>query len=105
MDDWTCCSPDGNIGNNGLLEIKAPQPNTQIYYLSSNKLPDEYFYQVHFQMYVAEKEWNDFYSFHPDLKALKIRVYRDESVILQIKNKIETVKIEVENLINKIKNL
>jgi len=104
LDSWTCCSPDGTIGNDGLIEIKCPQPNTQIYYLASGKLPDEYFYQVHFQMYVADKKWNDFFSFHPDLKPLKIRVYRDEAVITEIKNKIEQSKIAIEELIYKLKN-
>lgn len=104
MDDWTCCSPDGRIGDKGLIEIKCPKHNTQMYYLASGKLPKEYFYQVHFQMYVAEREWNDFFSFHPDLKPLKIRVYRDETVITEIKNKIAESKIKIEELILKITN-
>ena len=103
MSDWICASPDGIVGEDGLLEIKCPQPNTQMYYLANNQLPDIYFWQVHFQMYVAEKKWVDFFSWHPDLKPLLVRVYRDEKIIKEIQEKIiESVK-EVENLISKIK--
>jgi putative phage-type endonuclease len=103
MNDWVCASPDGIVGTGGLLEIKCPQGNTQMYYLSNNELPDTYFWQVHFQMYVAEKQWCDFFSYHPDLKPLLIRVNRDEAVIKQIQDKlVESIK-EVNNLISKIK--
>lgn len=73
------CSPDGLVGDAGCLEIKAPQPATQIRYLLDDGLPDEYRPQVHTHLLVTERDWCDFlaYSGH-GLPHLLVRVTPDD---------------------------
>lgn len=90
-------SPDGLIGEDGLLEIKCPLATTHLKYLIDNKLPSEYIPQVQGGLLVSGRKWCDFVSYHPNLKErnmLIIRVKRDEEFIAKLKDGIEkTIKL------------
>jgi putative phage-type endonuclease len=80
-DDGFGCSPDGLVGDTGLLEIKCPLAHTHVEYLRENALPGLYAPQVQGQLLVTGREWCDFLSYHPDMRPLLIRVERDEKFI------------------------
>lgn len=88
-DDWVGASPDGLIGTEGLIEIKCPKPSTHIQYLMDNELPSIYQWQVQGQLYVTDRKWCDFVSYHPKLKPMVIRVERDDRLISELKEKLE----------------
>jgi len=74
------CSPDGLIDNGHTgLEIKAPQPWTQIGYLLDGC--DDYYGQMQAQMLIAELDAVTFYSYHPELSPVQKRYPRDEPYI------------------------
>ena len=60
-------SPDGLIGEDGLIEIKCPNTNTHINTLLDEKIPQKYLVQMHVQMICTERDWCDFVSFDPRL--------------------------------------
>ena len=68
------CSPDGLVGDDGGLELKCPQLNTQAKYLVKGELPLEYMCQVHGQLIVTGRKWWDFLSYAPGLAPLLVRV-------------------------------
>ena len=81
-DDGTVgCSPDGLVSSDGLVEIKCPAPHTHIDYLLGGELPGKYRAQVQGQLWLTEREWCDFVSYHPELPALIVRVKRDNEYI------------------------
>lgn len=104
-DEWVGVSPDGLIDNNGMLEIKCPQWNTQIDYLLSYKVPSEYRYQLQGQLWIAEREWVDFLSYREDLDKLEIRVYRDEKIIKELETRVNEAIEEVQEIINKLRRV
>lgn len=72
-------SPDGLVGNDGLLEIKAPQTNTHIDTLLSETVPTKYFTQMQWQLATTKRAWCDFVSFDPRLPdGLQLFVKRVE---------------------------
>jgi len=71
-------SPDGMVGDDGLLEIKCPQPSTHVGYLLGGTLPDEYRCQVHGQLIITGRSWVDFLSYCPGFDPFLIRVTPDE---------------------------
>jgi len=75
------CSPDGLIGEEGGLEIKAPAPATHVEYLRGGVLPSKYKQQVMGCLWITGREWWDFVSYHPTMKPLIVRVERDEEYI------------------------
>lgn len=71
-------SPDGLVLDRGLLELKCPSAAVHIGYL----LDEEgigYRCQVQGQLFVAERDWVDTVSYHPELPDVVRRVGRDET--------------------------
>lgn len=95
LNDWVLCSPDGLINENGLIQIKCPIFNTQKEYLKNPKVPTNYYKQMQFELFVTEREYNIFYSFHNYLPAVEIRVERDEQLIYEIEKRLSEAKEEI----------
>lgn len=76
-------SPDGLIGEDGLLEIKCPfsEPrHTRT--IDSGKCPEDYYAQVQGGMWVTGRRWCDFASFwEPTHELCVVRVKRDDEYI------------------------
>ncbi len=62
-------SPDGLIGDDGLLEIKCPQTSTHIETLLNNTCSSRYITQMQWQMACTGRKWCDFASFDPRMPA------------------------------------
>jgi putative phage-type endonuclease len=78
-------SPDGLVGDDGLLEIKCPNTATHIETLLSQTVPGKYNTQMQFQMACTERSWCDFVSFDnrlpSELQLFVKRVPRDNMYI------------------------
>ena len=87
-------SPDGLIGDDGLIEIKCPNTATHIETLLGEVVPRKYVIQMQVQMACTGRAWCDFVSFDPrlpgDLQLWVKRVQRDDVAIQNIEA--ETVK-------------
>ena len=87
---WSGASPDGFVGDDGLVEIKCPNTATHITTLRGGEIPDKYIKQMQWQMACAEKDWCDFVSFDPRMPVemqLHIqRVDRDNDLIAEIES-------------------
>lgn len=87
-------SPDGLIGDDGLIEIKCPNTATHIETLLGETVPGKYVTQMQVQMACTGRAWCDFVSFDPrlpgDLQLWIKRVQRDDVAIQNIEA--ETVK-------------
>lgn len=95
-------SPDGLIGDDGLLEIKCPNTTTQLRRALSDNYSKDYNTQIQCQLWVTEREWCDFVSFDPRLECeagyLQQRVYRDDEFI-------EDMKIKTYTFVEKLNEL
>jgi predicted phage-related endonuclease len=85
-------SPDGLVGEDGLLEIKCPNTATHIETLLSQSVPGKYNTQMQFQMACTGRQWCDFVSFDnrlPDeLQLFVKRVPRDNEFIKQMEDEV-----------------
>jgi len=81
-------SPDGLVGDDGLVEIKCPATATHLDYLLTQAVPAKYVTQMQWQMACTGRAWCDFASFDPRLPAnLQLwvkRVSRDEEMIARL---------------------
>lgn len=103
LDEWTGSSPDRKIvGENAGVEIKCVAFNTQMDYLIADKLPSDYRWQVHGQMFVTGWDYINFVSYCPGLPLFIKRVERDETKLRDIdkaiKDAITSAKIILETL-------
>jgi putative phage-type endonuclease len=99
-------SPDGLVGEDGLLEIKCPNTATHIETLLSQSVPGKYNTQMQFQMACTGRQWCDFVSFDnrlPDeLQLFVKRVPRDTVFIRLIEAEIVQFLAELDDKINKL---
>jgi len=97
------CSPDGLVGDKGLIEIKCPMLATHVGYLLADDMPSDYFQQVQGQLLVTGREWCDFLSYSPGLKPLLIRVMRDEPFLKKLEAELAAFCQQLETIVKKIK--
>lgn len=105
LDDWTLCSPDGLIDDNGLYQAKCPIFHTQVDYLKSQSVPSNYYKQMQFELLVTEREYNIFHSYHPLLPPFIKKLDRDEEMIKTIQEAIDRIKEEAVKEIELINDL
>lgn len=81
-------SPDGLIGNDGLLELKCPNTSTHIETLLGQDVPAKYLAQMQWQMACTGRAWCDFVSFDPrmpePMRLYVRRVPREEKTITEL---------------------
>ncbi len=76
------CSPDRLVGDDGLLEMKVPAPQTHVgYLLNPESLDSAKRCQVQGQLLVTERAWVDLVSYHPEMPIVIRRIKRDEPFI------------------------
>jgi putative phage-type endonuclease len=72
-------SPDGLVGDVGLIEIKCPNTATHIETLLSGKVPSKYIPQMQWQMACTGRKWCDFVSFDPRMpEGLQLFIQRED---------------------------
>jgi hypothetical protein len=107
--EWFGCSPDGLVGEEGLIEIKAPSSKNHIKYLLGGKPPAKYIPQMQCQMAVTGRKWCDFVSYDPrlpeDLQLFVVRLERDVSFIMSMEEEVDKFLKEVNVMVNKLKGI
>lgn len=94
-DKYVGCSPDGLVGDKGLVEIKCKNNAKHIrqFHLGLKEVEAKYMWQMQMQMLVCEREWCDFVSynnsFEPPYNIFKLRVSRHEESIKSIEGGLE----------------
>lgn len=91
-------SPDGLVGDDGLIEIKAPRRNTHLRSLLTDEVPTEYLLQVQTGLSVTGRAWCDFISYAPGLPLFRKRCVPDRAVIAQLIAAAEAAEAELEHL-------
>lgn len=77
-DGWSLgLSPDGIVGDEGLIEIKAPRARTHLATILADRVPPQYMGQCQAALMVSGRKWLDFVSFYGGLKLWTKRVHPD----------------------------
>jgi putative phage-type endonuclease len=69
--EWFGASPDGLVGDDGLVEIKNPNSATHLAYRKAGQPPAKYRYQMMAQIACTGRKWCDFVSFDSRLPESK----------------------------------
>lgn len=102
----TGASPDGMVGEDGLVEIKCPNTSTHIETLLDEKVPSKYVTQMMWQMACTGRAWCDFVSFDPrmpqDMQLFIKRVPRDNEMIATLEAEVIKFLGELDELLSKL---
>lgn len=97
----TGASPDGLVGADGMVEIKAPNTATHIETLLTEAVPQKYALQMQWQMACAGRHWCDFVSYDPRL-PLSMQLFikrqaRDDVLIADMEAEVRAFLAELDD--------
>jgi len=102
-------SPDGLVGNDGLLEIKCPNTATHIDTLLTQTVPGKYITQMQWQMACTGRKWCDFVSFDPrlptELQLFVKRIFYDTDYVAMLEKEVIQFLTELDGKIKKLNEL
>jgi putative phage-type endonuclease len=97
-------SPDGLVGDDGLVEIKCPNTATHIDTILSESVPGKYNIQMQWQMACTGRQWCDFISYDPrvpeKMQLWVKRVERDQTLIDDLETDVFNFIEELESKID-----
>lgn len=107
-------SPDGLVGDDGLVEFKVPNTETHLRYIQTAMqagdarlaIPDAYRKQMMWQMACTGRKWCDFVSFDPRLTVAELfiaRLDRNEKEIAEMEFGVIRFLAEVEALCEQLR--
>lgn len=103
---WLMASPDGLVGDDGLVECKCPKTATHKDYILAGEVPPEYHWQILCQLACSERKYCDFISFDPrmpkELQLFVRRFERDNERIKQMEAEIVKFLAEVDEQIARL---
>lgn len=73
-------SPDGLVGDDGLIECKSRRQKYQIQTILDGRVPDEYMLQCQTGLLVSGRKWLDFVSRCAGLPLFVVRVFPDAKI-------------------------
>jgi len=102
-------SPDGFVGEDGLVEIKCPESKTQMETLLNQKVPTKYMPQMQWQLACTGRKWCDFVSFDPrmpeNLQIFVQRVERNDLYIKMLEEEVTLFLAEIEEKVKILRNI
>ena len=91
-------SPDGLIDDSGLLEIKCLSAGKHWRTILRDEVPSEHVAQVQTGLFVSGRDWCDYFSYMPGDVPYTIRVTPDEEWQTMIRDVVEAVDQEIDEL-------
>jgi len=102
-------SPDGFIGDAGLVEVKCPITSTHIETVLGRSVPGKYLAQMQWQMAVTGRQWCDFVSYDPrlplHLRLFVRRVHRDDALIGELEGEVAGFLAEIDATLATLQDL
>ena len=101
------CSPDGLVGDDGIIEIKCPNTATYLEILLTDVIPQKWQTQIQMQLDCTGRKWCDFVCYDPRMpeggKLYIQRVERDEMFISTMREMIRTFIEELNSEVQQVK--
>ena len=93
-------SPDGLVGEDGMVEIKCPNTATHIDTLLGSTIDKKYITQMQWQMACAGRKWCDFVSYDPrmpeEMRIFIQRVERSDERIAELEKDVREFLAELD---------
>lgn len=107
--DASGASPDGLVGDDGLVEIKCPNTATHLDTLLGQMVPAKYVNQMQWQMSCSGRQWCDFVSYDPRLpEAMRLfikRMPRDDKRISELETEVAAFLLEIAVKLSQLNSL
>jgi len=100
-------SPDGLVGDDGLVEIKCPTTATHLQTMANDGPDERYIPQMMWQMACTQRAWCDFVSFDPrveePLSFFTVRVHRNDTTVRLMESEVVEFLAAVDDAVRAIR--
>jgi putative phage-type endonuclease len=73
LNDFIGCSPDGLVGEEGMIEIKCPEDKVYFDIIMNEKIDSGYIWQCQMNMLILKRKWCDLIFYNPNFeKSMKV---------------------------------
>lgn len=103
--DFLGYSPDGFVGDDGLIEIKCPGGAEFVRFADTREIKKEYLAQMQWGMWITGRAWCDFVVYHPDFDPfdlIVVRVFPDPDTHWQFSQQVPKYIAEMERVLNAV---
>ena len=108
LDQYKHFSPDGLVGDDGIIEIKCVIPSVHVATICSDKIPSEYRKQVQWGLFITDRKWVDFISYCPKIVDMPLfikRTGRDEKLIKEMNIEADKFICDLQEIVAKISSV
>jgi hypothetical protein len=93
-------SPDGLVGDDGLIEIKSRKPHVHLGTMFTDKAPAANMAQLQTGLFVTGRKWIDYVSFSAGLPLYVKRVHPNDAWFTAITEAARTFEVNVARIVN-----
>ena len=101
----TGCSPDGLIGQDGMVEFKSALPDILIDIHLRKRYPPEHRWQLQGNLWIANRQWIDIVIYWPGMPPYRERVVRDQQFINELDVQVHNFNRELDGIVKQIEDL
>jgi YqaJ-like viral recombinase domain len=99
----TGCSPDGLVGDDGVVEFKSTAPHILIPMLEAGRFPNKFLAQCQGALMITGRKWCDLVVFWPQMPRLCMITRRNEDYISELRDAINVFDLELRRLVERLK--
>ena len=99
-DEYVGCSPDGLVGDEGLIEIKCKNDTNHLFAVINNWIDPKHYAQMQFQMLVTGRKWCDYVLFNDNfgehplyIQTVQFNDKFQQELWIGIKHGVDLIKI------------
>lgn len=92
-------SPDGLVGEDGLIEIKSRRPKAHLRTILADAVPPENMAQIQTGLHVSGRKWCDYISWCGGLPMWRIRVYPDQDWFAAIRDAVANFEMTAAEMV------
>jgi len=101
-DDWGWSlgySPDGLVGDDGLIEVKSRKPKKHLQTILADEVPAENMAQLQCGLLVSGRAWIDYLSYCGGMPMYRKRVYPDSRWFAAIEEAVDTFEANAARMV------
>jgi YqaJ-like viral recombinase domain len=105
LDDELRCgaSPDGLVGDDGMLEIKSRAAHLLCEDILADQLHPQHYAQCQGQLWLADRAWVDLLHYWPKMPRFEKRILRDDEFIKKLAAAIKQFNEELDAMVDYIR--
>lgn len=103
LNDYVGCSPDGLIGNDGMIEVKCPCMAVYMKQVLDDKIKPEYYTQIQFNLWVTGRKWCDYVMYNENVPLYIKRIPADAEYQQKIANAVTECISAIDEIVKQYK--